>query len=428
MKKVITYGTFDLFHQGHYNILKRAKELGDYLIVGVTSETYDFDRGKLNVKDSLQKRIDNVKKTGLADEIIVEEYQGQKVNDILKYDVDVFVVGSDWIGKFDYLKKYCKVVYLERTKNISSTSIRESMGIYDVGIVTDENYDNNFIMESKFVSGIHVDSVFSKDSKIGKEFKLKYELRESEDDYSKFLKKIDIVYIKCKLDERYKYCKEALIEKKHIIVDTPISLDKNKLEELFALADSNGVLIIENIACAYLRGFNQLVWLINCGIIGNLLSVHFNMCIDSFTSIQEALVYPFFFSKKLLSCNPKKVEKSFAKYCGSSVYYINMSYDNTIVEASLYKNLVAENKAILMGSKGTIEIPDDWWNIGFFEAKFLDSSKKRYSFNSDGNGMRYLLQEGLIMIGEHKTESIRVFNKDSIDLANLIKEIFYEEK
>ena len=78
--------------------------------------------GKLNVRDSLIKRIENVRRTGLADEIIIEEYQGQKVNDIIKYDIDVLVVGSDWRGKFDYLKNYCDVVYLERTKNISSTS------------------------------------------------------------------------------------------------------------------------------------------------------------------------------------------------------------------------------------------------------------------------------------------------------------------
>ena len=161
MKRVITYGTFDLFHQGHYNILKRARELGDYLIVGVTSESYDIERGKLNVQDSLLKRIENVRKTGFADEIIVEEYQGQKLSDITKYNIDLLVVGSDWRGKFDYLKNYCQVVYLERTKNISSTKLRSEGTIYRVGIITDDAEDNGMVLESKFVSGLHVESVYS---------------------------------------------------------------------------------------------------------------------------------------------------------------------------------------------------------------------------------------------------------------------------
>ena len=111
--KVITYGTYDLFHEGHYRLLQRAKQLGDYLIVGVTTEEYDRTRGKLNVIDSLMTRIENVKKTGFADEIIIEESAGQKFRDIQKYKVDIFTVGSDWTGQFDYLKDYCEVIYLE---------------------------------------------------------------------------------------------------------------------------------------------------------------------------------------------------------------------------------------------------------------------------------------------------------------------------
>lgn len=110
MKKVITYGTYDLLHQGHINLLRRAKELGDYLIVGVTNDNFDRERGKLNVCNNVLERVEAVKATGLADQIIIEDYFGQKIDDIQKYDVDIFAIGSDWEGKFDYLNEYCKVV------------------------------------------------------------------------------------------------------------------------------------------------------------------------------------------------------------------------------------------------------------------------------------------------------------------------------
>ena len=124
MKKVITYGTYDLLHYGHIKLLERAKRLGDYLIVGVTSDAFDKNRGKLNVQQSVLERVEAIRSTGLADEIIIEEYEGQKIADIKKYDIDIFAIGSDWLGKFDYLKDYCEVVYLKRTDGISSTEIR----------------------------------------------------------------------------------------------------------------------------------------------------------------------------------------------------------------------------------------------------------------------------------------------------------------
>ena len=103
MVKVITYGTFDLLHNGHIRLLQRAKALGDYLIVGVTSDDFDKTRGKINIQQSLIERMEAVKALGIADMVIVEEYEGQKIDDILKYEVDIFTVGSDWVGKFDYL-------------------------------------------------------------------------------------------------------------------------------------------------------------------------------------------------------------------------------------------------------------------------------------------------------------------------------------
>ena len=116
MIKVITYGTYDLLHYGHIRLLKRAKALGDYLIVGVTADSFDVARGKINVRQTLMERIEAVKATGLADEIVIEEYEGQKIDDIRRFGVDIFAIGSDWKGRFEYLNEFCKVVYLDRTK------------------------------------------------------------------------------------------------------------------------------------------------------------------------------------------------------------------------------------------------------------------------------------------------------------------------
>ena len=127
MKKVITYGTFDLFHIGHLNLLRRAKELGDYLIVAVSSDEFNLkEKGKVcQIRDV--DRMEIVKAIRYVDEVILEESWDQKVKDVQKYDVDVFVMGDDWEGKFDFLKEYCDVVYLPRTKGISSTQLKEEL-------------------------------------------------------------------------------------------------------------------------------------------------------------------------------------------------------------------------------------------------------------------------------------------------------------
>ena len=163
MKTVITYGTFDLLHTGHVNLLRRARELGDRLIVGVTTDSYDQSRGKLNVMESLEERMENVRKTGLADLIIKEELEGQKIHDIRKYGADVFVIGSDWSGKFDYLRDYCEVVYLERTKGVSSTDLRSARNpIVYMGIAGHGRIAGRFLRESKYVSNIEITAVFGR--------------------------------------------------------------------------------------------------------------------------------------------------------------------------------------------------------------------------------------------------------------------------
>ena len=126
MKKVLTYGTFDLFHIGHLNLLKRAKALGDYLIVAVSSDEFNLQKGKVcKIKDTDRMQI--VEAIKYVDQVIPETSWDQKIEDVKKYDVDVFVMGDDWKGKFDFLKDYCEVVYLPRTEGISSTQLKEEL-------------------------------------------------------------------------------------------------------------------------------------------------------------------------------------------------------------------------------------------------------------------------------------------------------------
>ncbi|HDR3888918.1 glycerol-3-phosphate cytidylyltransferase [Bacillus mycoides] len=126
MKKVITYGTFDLLHWGHINLLKRAKDLGDYLIVAVSSDEFNKLKNKKSYH-SYENRKMILEAVRYVDEVIPEHSWEQKVKDVVNHDVDIFVMGDDWGGEFDFLKEYCEVVYLPRTIGISTTKIKQEL-------------------------------------------------------------------------------------------------------------------------------------------------------------------------------------------------------------------------------------------------------------------------------------------------------------
>ncbi|MBL7109410.1 MAG: glycerol-3-phosphate cytidylyltransferase [Candidatus Marinimicrobia bacterium] len=126
MKKVITYGTFDLFHIGHLNLLERAKALGDYLVVAVSTDEFNLGKNK-KCFYPYEERTKIVEAIKYVDEVIPETNWEQKITDVKNHNIDVFVIGEDWKGKFDFLKKYCEVIYLPRTKGISTTKIKQEL-------------------------------------------------------------------------------------------------------------------------------------------------------------------------------------------------------------------------------------------------------------------------------------------------------------
>lgn len=131
MKKVLTYGTFDLLHKGHVNLLQRARALGDYLIVAVSTDTFNALKGKASYTSWEDRKL-ILEALSCVDEVIPETHWEQKVIDVKENEIDLFVMGDDWSGEFDFLKEYCEVVYLSRTVGVSTTKIKEDLKIHQL--------------------------------------------------------------------------------------------------------------------------------------------------------------------------------------------------------------------------------------------------------------------------------------------------------
>lgn len=131
VKRVITYGTFDLFHIGHLKLLQRIKNLGDELIVAVSTDEFNTVKGKKTIIP-YEQRAEIVRNIKCVDKVIPENNWEQKITDIEKYNIDTFAIGDDWEGKFDFLKEYCEVVYLKRTEGISSTQLKNTLKVFSV--------------------------------------------------------------------------------------------------------------------------------------------------------------------------------------------------------------------------------------------------------------------------------------------------------
>lgn len=407
MKKVITYGTYDLFHYGHQRLLERAKALGDYLIVGVTAEDFDKARGKINVEQSLMERIEAVRRSGLADEVIVEEYEGQKIDDIQRYDVDIFAIGSDWIGVFDYLKEYCEVVYLDRTQGVSSTELRAERNLLRLGLVG--NYDgiHKFATESVFVNGLKVTAALVDDKE---RFSAKYpDIPSLPDSYSELLDYVDAVYIVTPPSQHYAQIREALLKGKHVLCETPIALSVYEYEELTALAKEKGLVLMDAVKTAYGMAYNRLILLLKSGKIGRVVSV--DAICTSLKDLQDsdykdlgnkwnsicawgpAALLPVFqllgpdYKNKVITSNFIDREQHFDAF--TKIAFV---YEHAVASIKVGKGVKSEGELIISGTEGYVYVPAPWWKMDYFEIRYEDCNRnRRYFYQLDGEGIRYEL-------------------------------------
>lgn len=439
MKKVITYGTYDLFHEGHYNLLKNAKALGDYLIVGVTSDYFDKSRGKFNVRDSLMQRIDNVRATGFADEIVVEEYFGQKIDDIKRFNVDIFTVGSDWEGYFDYLNEYCTVHYLPRTQGISSTQIRNSDNVR-LGIIGNELILDRFLDESKYVSGIDVVGGFTETDSINRNFKSsQFDSLRKYDDIEALFNDVDAVYINIPLSKRDAYIERALAAKKHVLTEFPFSSDIKNTIRLIESAKASGLVMMEGLKTAYTPAFSKLIAMARSGQIGKIFNIEANFTqvlgdgLENQVriaggSILSLAAYPLLAIFKLLGFDYNRVDFISHKVDDVDILSkINFIYDDAMASATVAINAKAEGDLVISGSKGYIYVPAPWWKTEFFELRFEDVNlNRKYFYKFEGEGLRYELVEFLKCIRDD-SESFLMSHQDTIEEVRVLDKFLSNE-
>ena len=404
MVKVITYGTYDLLHYGHIRLLERAKALGDYLIVGVTSDSFDLVRGKINAQQSLMERIEAVRATGIADEIIVEEYEGQKIDDIRHYDIDIFTVGSDWKGQFDYLNEYCKVVYLDRTEGVSSSEIRAEKRELRMGLVGNSTLINKFECESRFVNGISISGVCTTDdSDLSDEIKKQYLIT---DDLDELLKVSDAIYVVSHPKKHYEQIKQALMANKHVLCESPIAIKITEYEELKKIAKERNLQLVDSIKTAYSTAYNRMLVLVKSGKIGDVVSVD-SVCTslsdlekktkrgtdlkevwNSICAWGPTAMLPIF---QLLGTD--YVSKQITTHLIAEDFDIFTKYDfkfpSAVATVKVGKGVKSEGDLIVSGTKGYIYVPAPWWKMDYFELRYENPAEnRRYFYQLDGEGIR----------------------------------------
>lgn len=440
MTKVITYGTYDMIHYGHVRLLERAKELGDYLIVGVTSDDFDKSRGKINVNQSLTERIDAVKSLNIADEIIVEEYEGQKIDDIRRYDVDIFTVGDDWKGHFDYLKEYCQVVYLDRTKGISSSQIRSNERNLEIGIVGEYvSIMDKFARECEFVNGIMVSAICTKNKSSLTNRLANVQFVTS--DYEELLDKVDAIYLAVHPELHDTYIKKALNKRKHVICETPISISKNGCKELYEIAKENGCILMEAIKTAYALAFERLLLLLKTGIIGEVISVDATCTslrkktlFDSNGNKQWGSLYEWgsfamlpVFAILGTDYKSKHIQTKLLEDDYDLFTKVDFIYENAVASIKVGAGVKSESDLIISGTEGYVYVPAPWWKTDYFEIRFENfQDNKKCFYQLDGEGIRYMILNFVKSITNEKENSY-VSRDISMEISSILND-FREKK
>ncbi len=433
MKKVITYGTYDLFHRGHYNLLKRAKDLGDYLIVGVTTDNFDLERGKMNTCNNVMERIEAVKATGLADQIVIEEYKGQKIDDIQKYGVDVFAIGSDWEGYFDYLKEFCEVIYLPRTQGISSTQLRQERITVQLGIIGTGSIANRFVPEADNVNSVQITAAYNPNIEENRAFCEKHGINVVAQSLEELYNECNAVYIASPHYTHYDYVKSALEAGKHVLCETPFVFSKAQAEELYQIAEERNLVLMVALKTAFTPAFGHLFSLLKSRVIGDIVEV--NASVTTLTdensekldskrfggSMSENACFPLLPIFKFLGLEFRNI--NFYSKMKNDVDMFTKAvfrYDHAVASFQVGLGVKTEGSMIIAGTKGYVYVPAPWWKTEYFEVRYEDQNQnKKYFYPFVGEGLRYEIKDFVASILSSGSHFSKVSKNENVKMAEV---------
>lgn len=433
MKKVITYGTYDLFHQGHYNLLKRARELGDYLIVGVTTDNFDLERGKMNTCNNVMERIEAVKATGLADQIVIEEYRGQKIDDIQKYGVDIFAIGSDWEGYFDYLNEFCKVVYLPRTQGISSTQLREERPTVNIGIIGTGSIASRFVPESGNVNSAVITAAYNPDAEACRAFCERHGIPCAADSLEALMSNCNAVYIASPHYTHYEYAKSALLAGKHVLCETPFVFSKTEADELYGIAENGRLCLTVALKTAYTPAFGHLFSLLKSRVIGDIVEVNASVTtltdessekLDSSRfggSMSENACFPLLPIFKFLGTEYRNVNFYSKMKNGVDMFTkAVLRYDHAVASFQVGLGVKTEGSMTIAGTKGYVYVPAPWWKTDYFEVRYEDQNQnKKYFYPFVGEGLRYEIKDFVSAVLTGGYYHSRISKRENLAMARV---------
>ena len=383
------------------------------------------------------ERVDAVRATGLADQIIIEDYMGQKIDDVQKYDIDIFAIGSDWEGKFDYLNEFCKVVYLPRTEGISSTILREnSQEIVNVGIIGCGRVAQRFPSEASVVSGVNVCAAYDVDPHYAEDFASKFNGIKACGSLTELLESVDAVYVATPHLSHYSDIKSALQAGKHVLCETPMVLNGDEAKELYHYAESCGLILMEANKTAHCPAFNHLMVLIKSGLIGDIVDIDVSLSQllskdgrefdpkQAGGALYEQGSYPLLPIFKLLGINYEdltlfgKVENGVDVYTRGVIRYLNAT-----ASFKVGLSVKTEGNLVISGTKGYAYVPAPWWKTDYFELRYENQNdNKKYFYKWDGFGLRYEIQEFMSCLLNKRFSSARLRRRESIQMAYVMQQ------